>query len=77
LAIHYFLPDTNTEKNTDKDGNVAIDGFKMTDQSSGPFDWKYTTPLRDKYQHRIAQCHLETELFEVLYSIIVLAVMDR
>ncbi|XP_052797406.1 uncharacterized protein LOC128229669 [Mya arenaria] len=74
-----------TSANKDKDGSkgktdekVLIDGFQQVDKhSSGPFDWRFTTPLRGSYQVKIARAVRDVELFDVLYNIIILTLMDR
>ncbi|XP_060578920.1 uncharacterized protein LOC132735904 isoform X2 [Ruditapes philippinarum] len=61
-----------------KPRKVKIDGFRFGDEkSTGPFAWQITTPVKSNYQKKIANYWRDVELFEILYCIIILVLMDR
>lgn len=61
-----------------KPRRVRIDGFRFGDKNStGPFAWQITTPIKANYQRKIAGHWQNVELFEIIYSIIILVLMDR
>ncbi|XP_053375797.1 uncharacterized protein LOC123534926 isoform X2 [Mercenaria mercenaria] len=61
-----------------KPRKVKIDGFRFGDEkSTGPFAWQITTPIKSNYQKKIASYWRDVELFEILYCIIILVIMDR
>ncbi|XP_052234389.1 uncharacterized protein LOC127846943 isoform X4 [Dreissena polymorpha] len=57
---------------------VMIDGFRFGDEkSTGPFAWQITTPMKANYQRKIAGYWREVELFDIVYSVIILVLMNR
>ncbi|KAJ8312010.1 hypothetical protein KUTeg_009383 [Tegillarca granosa] len=57
---------------------IMIDGFKIGDDTSyGPFAWQITTPIKSYFQKRIAGYHVYAELFEAVYCMIILILLDR
>ncbi|XP_050409076.2 uncharacterized protein LOC126824019 [Patella vulgata] len=61
-----------------KPKKIRIDGFKLGDDpGSGPFAWQIVSPLKSHFQRRIAKQSPTAELFETVYSALILILMDR
>lgn len=57
---------------------VKIDGFRFGDErSTGPFSWQITTPIKSYYQKRISSYWRDVELFDIIYCVLILVLMDR
>ncbi|GFO22599.1 hypothetical protein PoB_004910400 [Plakobranchus ocellatus] len=58
---------------------ARIDGFRLggDDPGSGPFAWQVTTPFKAHLQHRVVSFHPWAQLFDIVYHMIILVLMER
>ena len=61
-----------------KPRRVKIDGFKYGDETNtGPYAWQVTSPIKAVYQRKIAGYWKEAELFDIVYCVLILVLIDR
>ena len=57
---------------------MKIDGFKYGDETNtGPYAWQVTSPIKAVYQRKIAGYWKEAELFDIVYCVLILVLIDR
>ncbi|PVD32773.1 hypothetical protein C0Q70_08219 [Pomacea canaliculata] len=60
-----------------KPTKIRIDGFRIgEDAGFGPFAWQITSPIKSNLQRRIAQFHPQAQLFDIVYHVLLLGLMD-
>ncbi|XP_013420774.1 uncharacterized protein LOC106181062 [Lingula anatina] len=65
---------------TVKAEKVKTDGFKdmQTDEEKklGPFGWQFVAPIKSYWERKIARMHLEAEVFDCAYYIVLLTLIE-
>ncbi|CAG5123721.1 unnamed protein product, partial [Candidula unifasciata] len=75
LYIHRHVHQRLQKHNPRK---ARIDGFQLSDDpGSGPFAWQITGPIRSNLQKRIVGFHPWAQLFDIVYHMILLVLMER
>ncbi|CAL1528765.1 unnamed protein product [Lymnaea stagnalis] len=75
---HYIHRHVHQRLQHQKPRRALIDGFRMADDpGSGAFAWQITSPIKSNLQKRIVCFDAWVQLFDIVYHLILLILMER